>query len=186
MSTVLRISLTEYDRMIAKGEFDQMGKRIEMLEGVITEISPAGPIHDSLIAYLTRWSIRNTNELEISVCVQVGLTLLESDSRPEPDLFWVKAGRYMDRHPGASDTMLVIEIAGSSLEKDTNYKAELYSRSGIPEYWIVDVESESILVHRDPKDGKYTRLTRIDIEGVVSPLCCANAELNLRSLFAKE
>jgi hypothetical protein len=52
-----------------------------------------------------------------------------SDSKPEPDLAVIRAGNYDQRHPGAVDTLLVIEFADSSLEKDLEEKRLAYAQA---------------------------------------------------------
>jgi Uma2 family endonuclease len=84
------------------------------------------------------------------VLTQLPLTL-DDDSEPEPDLAVVRAqdGASVTRHPGTA--LLVIEVAGDSLRFDRRTKAALYARTGIPEYWIVNLEETSIEVYRDPE-----------------------------------
>jgi Uma2 family endonuclease len=76
--------------------------------------------------------------------------------RPEPDLLWVRADRYRDRHPTAADVKLAIEVADSSLQYDLVQKSALYAEAEITEYWIVDSQSRSIHVFRKPSYGTYT------------------------------
>lgn len=66
---------------------------------------------------------------------------IESNSRPEPDLLWVKAGRYQQGHPTADDVMLAIEVSHTSLQYDLSEKASLYAEAGIVEYWLVDANA---------------------------------------------
>jgi len=51
--------------------------------------------------------------------------------------------------------VLVIEISRSSRQLDLGRKAELYAEADIPEYWVLDVERRELVVHRDPRDGRY-------------------------------
>ena len=54
--------------------------------------------------------------------------------------------------------MLVVEVAESSYRIDHGYKASLYARAGVPEYWIVDVVREGVEVHREPEPSSDARL----------------------------
>ena len=92
-------------------------------------MNPAGPLHDDYIAYLSAWSYNNTDQQKISVRSQTGLSLPELSSRPEPDVLWVKAKRYLDRHPRGTDVILAIEVSKSSLAVDRATKFELYASS---------------------------------------------------------
>ena len=51
--------------------------------------------------------------------------------------------------------MLVVEVADSSRWFDRNDKRELYARSGIPEYWIVDLTTRTLVLHLRPIHGDY-------------------------------
>ena len=39
-------------------------------------------------------------------------------------------------------------------------KADEYARAGVPEYWLIDLIDRAIVVHREPVDGVYARVTR--------------------------
>jgi Uma2 family endonuclease len=54
--------------------------------------------------------------------------------------------------------VLVVEIAESSYQIDREYKASLYARAGIPEYWLVDLARETLEVHREPAASPDARL----------------------------
>ena len=57
-----------------------------------------------------------------------------SDSEPEPDVVIVRGDtrQYLNRHPGAQDLALVVEVADTSLQRDRTSKKRLYARVGIP------------------------------------------------------
>ena len=52
--------------------------------------------------------------------------------------------------------VLVVEVADSSLRKDLEVKVPLYSRAGVPEVWVSDINGR--LVHRftGPRDDSYS------------------------------
>lgn len=184
MSTSLHLTTDEYDRMVLRGAFDHLNRKIELIRGELREMNPAGPIQDDLIMYLTGWSARSTDPSKISVTAQTGLNLAELESRPEPDLLWVRAGRYRDRHPGADDVFLAIEVAHSSLENDLSVKATLYAEAGIVEYWIVDAKASCAHVFRKPSSGAYLDRTVARVGETLSPLVTNDAVLDLSDLFA--
>ena len=53
MSSVLRLTSDEFDRMVNRGAFVDLHRKIELIRGELREMNPAGPVHDELIAYLT-------------------------------------------------------------------------------------------------------------------------------------
>lgn len=69
-------------------------------------------------------------------------TELSDDSLPEPD---IAIGQVSDAKifPGPAMS-IAIEVSDSTLDIDLGRKARLYARYGVPEYWVVDVESRVI------------------------------------------
>jgi Uma2 family endonuclease len=76
---------------------------------------------------------------------------------PEPDLAVVKEApeAYARRRPDGGDAVLVVEVSDSSLAQDLGFKAALYARAGVPEYWVLDLKNQILYVHVDPKAGLY-------------------------------
>ncbi len=181
MSTTLKLTIQEYDQMIARGAFVGIPKKIELIHGELREMNPAGPVHEDYIDYLTRWSIEST--IGSGIVVRIQNSISADDSRPEPDLAWIKPGRYADRHPTAADTLLLIEVAESSLPYDRGEKLEIYAQQSVPEYWIVDIAGRCIHVFRHPDGNRYQRSETILAHGMISPLCHVRAVLNLADLL---
>ncbi|HBJ33826.1 MAG TPA: Uma2 family endonuclease, partial [Planctomycetaceae bacterium] len=98
MLPTLHLTLAEYDTMVRVGAFDRIERKVELIRGELIETNPAGPLHDDLIAYLNTWSARNSRESQTLFTSQTGLDLPEVQSRPEPDLMWIRAARYRDAH----------------------------------------------------------------------------------------
>ena len=57
MSMVLHLTNEEYDRMVTRGAFDHLNRKIELIRGEIREINPAGPMHNDFIAFFPRLSL---------------------------------------------------------------------------------------------------------------------------------
>ena len=53
--------------------------------------------------------------------------------------------------------MLIVEVAKSSYRIDHEYKASLYARAVVPEYWIVDLVHDTVEVHREPEESAAAR-----------------------------
>ncbi len=181
MSIGLRLTAKEYDQMIAKGAFDGIHRRIELIRGELREMSPAGPVHEDYIDFLNRWSMQVTSSADCVVRVQSSIDL--DDSRPEPDVTWLKPGRYAARRPQADDVLLLIEVADSSLPSDLTEKADLYAEFGVAEYWIVDVRGKCIHVFTQPDGSAYSQRTAVACPSPISPRCKPDAKLNTGELF---
>ena len=48
---------------------------------------------------------------------------------------------------------LVVKVSQTTLALDLTTMARLYAWSGIVDYWVLDVGSRRLIVHRDPTDG---------------------------------
>ena len=80
------------------------------------------------------------------------------NSEPEPDLSVLKFREdfYRTSHPTPEDTLFIIEVADSSLEKDRKVKLPLYASAGIPEAWIVNLPTGQLERYRRPAQGDYS------------------------------
>ena len=144
----------EYYKMAEVGIL-QDGIRTELINGEIIEMSPMGARQASTVSRL--------NELLVSALkgkaqLRPRLPLRLSDyNEPEPDLCFVKPRRdhYGVKHPGSGDTLLAIEVSDSSLRYDRDVKSGLYATSRVPEFWIVHLAGDALLVFREPSKGTY-------------------------------
>ena len=182
MSTSLHLSVKEFDRMVACGAFDHLDRKIELIGGELHAMNPAGPLHDDLIQYLVNWSGRSIPD-GVSVTSQTGLDLQSLQSRPEPDLMWIRTKRYRGRHPGPEDVFLAIEAVDSSLQRDLNLKSIIYARGWIPEYWVFDATAEEAHVFREPTEGGYADRQTVSVDACISPLAAPTAQLSLHDLY---
>ena len=87
--------------------------------------------------------------------------ILDDWSEPEPDVAVCAPDpyHYAREHPKPKHVLLICEVAVSSLTFDQTEKAAAYAASGIPAYWIVDVEGRVIQVLADPEpaERRYRR-----------------------------
>ncbi|TWU00883.1 Uma2 family endonuclease [Stieleria varia] len=180
-NNLLKLSAAEYDQMIAKGAFDGINRRIEMIRGELREMNPAGPLHCDYVNFLNRWSTSVTLQSNLVIQVQSGIDL--QDSRPEPDITWLKPGRYSKKHPGADDILLLIEVADSSVDADLGEKARLYAEHRIVEYWVVDIAAKCVHSHRDSNGREYATYQVVDAGGEIAPSCQPEIALKLPELF---
>ncbi|MEL6939285.1 MAG: Uma2 family endonuclease [Cyanobacteria bacterium J06598_1] len=151
---IAKWTLDEYHHMIESGLLDD--RRVELIRGEIVEMAPEGKPH----AYLSTESgfyLGKLLEPRASVRPAKPITL-PNQSEPEPDVAIVKPlGReYLKHHPYPEDIFWLIEYSESTLAKDLNIKASVYAEVGIPEYWVVNLKTRSLIVFRDPKQGQYS------------------------------
>lgn len=158
----------EYLHAAEAGIFGE-DERLELLEGEIVYMSPQGVRHLQSVTRINRWLGRVLPD-GLDLLVQ-STTRMTPMSVPEPDFAVVK--RSVDDLtvlPQASDLLLVIEVSDSTLSTDRNRKARIYSSAGIAEYWIVNLRSRVLEVHREPAEDGYRLIRRYgEIEEVEPP-----------------
>jgi Uma2 family endonuclease len=148
-----RISLEQYHRMVDAGILEDC--RVELLQGIIVEMSPEGIPHASKRTNAQEHLARVLGD---RVQLRIGAPItLPSGSEPEPDIAVVRrlADGYSTHHPYPEDIYWVIEYSSTSLDKDLGVKAEIYASEGIPEYWVINLKKSILIVFRDPVEGKY-------------------------------
>jgi len=143
------------DDVDAMVEADILGEddRVELLDGVLVEMSPQGPAHAAAIRRLTVLLAPLVAAAGLELSPQCPLGVRSPISQPEPDLAVIPS---VPRGEHASRALLVVEISKSSRQLDLGRKAELYAEADIPEYWVLDVERRELVVHREPRGGRYT------------------------------
>jgi len=184
MSNLAKLSVAEYQKIVASGVFDGRNKRsIELIHGELRTKSPKAPRHAYSVDRLNAWSFDASPREKVRVRTQNPLTIVDFDSEPEPDIVWAKPRRYAAHHPTAGDVLLLIEVAESSLAFDRGEKANLYAAAGILDYWIVNLVNRTVEVRRDPQDGRYRSLQSFGPGSIVEPIAIPEARLSVDALF---
>lgn len=179
------ISIDEFNRMIAAGDFDRVTQRVDLIRGELVYMSPAGPMHDEVLTRLTEWSFEQARLAGYRVRTEMGVEMPPLVSVPEPDLVWVLDKDYMTVKPQAEDVGLLIEVANSSLREDRDDLIPLYAEAEISEYWIVNCIEHCVEVHRKPVGDEYTEQFTVDVGERMSPLAAPEALLDVAALFAR-
>ena len=188
MSTATRITIADFDRMIAEGYFESQEKRqrIELIDGELCPMSPIGPIHGWIVDRLARWSCNNTSDDVVHVRIQGSIGLPELESVPEPDIAWAKATDYRTARPVSGDILLVIEVADSGLTYDRGQKAKMYASVGIADYWVINIPDGCVEVFRQPEEGRYRSRQIFKASDDIHPLAFPEIALPVAKIFPSE
>ncbi len=148
LESIRKFTIDEYHELIRIGFFKE-GEPIELLEGYLVLKMPRSPAHDHAIRAVAKRFYQLVPDA-YTVSPQCAATL--NDSEPEPDVAIARGpeAQYRTRHPGPTDTLLLVESSASSLTRDRVDKARIYARAGVPEYWIVNIEERQIEVYTNP------------------------------------
>lgn len=144
----------EYYRMADAGILTA-DDRVELIEGEIIEMSPIGKRHASCVDRINRLLNRLAGQAAI-VRVQNPVRLSDF-SEPQPDVALLRPREdfYAAGHPRPDDVLLVVEVADTSVDYDRGVKVSLHARSGIPEFWLVDLTEDRIEIYASPSGGEY-------------------------------
>ena len=157
------ISVEMYHIMAEHGAFAP-DERVELIDGEIIAMSPIGSRHARVVDYLNRFL---SKVVESSYIVRIQNPIIATDnSEPQPDvsILLYRDDFYSKAHPTGSDVAVVIEVSDSTVTFDRSRKIPKYAAAGIPEAWLIDLESEHVEVHSMPKESAYG-LVKIYLRG---------------------
>ncbi len=182
--TPLRFTVAKYYRMARAGVLDP-DRRYELIEGEIIPMTSLGPEHctsvDSLDDLLhdllaKKYHLRCQGSVQLS-----------NISEPLPDFAILKKRPeiYRKRQPGPADTLLLIEVADSSLSYDKNRKAAIYAAAGVVEYWIVNLRKRCLHVMRKPSKEGYGDILTLEPGDSVRALKVPELKVKVAALLLK-
>jgi Uma2 family endonuclease len=177
-----RFSSEDYLRMVEIGVLGP-SDRVELIGGIIVEMSPAGSRHNHVLSKLT---VLFAAVFARAVPSVQGTLALTSGDVYDPDFMLLRAkpGGYKSALPRAGDVLLLIEASETSLKKDGKVKLPVYAAEGVGEYWIADVDAETLHVYREPRGDRYEQHQAMRGAEVVSPLALPDFRLKVGDLFA--
>jgi Uma2 family endonuclease len=181
-----RFTVDEYYRMGAAGIFGPES-RGELIEGEIIEVPPIGVSHADWVDNLNMLLARRVSE-GVRVRVQVqGPVRLSPHSEPQPDLALLRPRDppYSQAHPSGPDTLLVIEVADTSLRYDRKIKVPLYARQGVPEVWLIDIRRGHLEIYREPCADGYRVPLRPAADATVAPQLLPEPRVDLAGLLGR-
>ena len=152
-SNVWRISVARYLEMVEADIFQD--DHVELLEGIIVEKMTANPPHADILDLLVSLLARL---LPLSYTVGNQRPFLTDDSVPEPDILVYLRIKHSGKHPTSANAPLLIEISDSTLAYDQGRKKRIYARSGLMQYWIVNIPERQIEVYTQPRNGTFSQV----------------------------
>lgn len=181
-----RLTLDEYHWLIEQGFF-QPEDRVELIEGILVDMSPLGPQHADAVDALMEELVTKIKR-RARLRIQQPITLPEQTTEPEPDfVLAVRTQVYRTRHPLPADVFLVGEVSDSTLAYDRGKKLRLYAAAGIPEYWIVNLVDNVLEVYRDPmgsgSSADYKTKLTYQPNAKVAPAALPTCRIDLNIVF---
>jgi Uma2 family endonuclease len=180
-------SAKQFYRLLEKNFF--LGKRVELIEGVIYEMAAQMNFHAMSIS-LTDYALQAAFGPGYWDRVQMSLDLTPY-SVPDPDLAVIPGTvRSNSSRSNPTTALLIVEVSETTLSYDRRKKGSLYAKAGIADYWIVNVKRKLLEVYRNPApDSKarygasYKQRTILQLTDTVSPLAAPQATIKVADLL---
>lgn len=157
-----RFTVDEFQRMGEAGIFAP-DERLELIDGEVIEMTPVGPRHIWSVIYLNKYLTRLAGD-DFFVSPQSGAIVGERELYPDFALLRLRPGKQAGEIPQAEDCALVIEVADSSADFDRKRKSRMYAEAKIPEYWVLDLPKNQVVVYRGAQGGAYRQVVEYGVE----------------------
>jgi len=189
LTTAKRFTIAEYHRLAELGFFEE-NDRVELIKGEIMQMAAKSTPHSVCETRLERELYKLVGD-RATLRGQQPITL-SNNSEPEPDRVIAKNrdDDYLANHPSASDILLLIEIADSSLKYDQEDKLPIYAEAGISDYWIFNLVDNYLECYSEPyqdlrgKFGYRRKFIYLPNESVNLP-CFPDLSLDLSKIFSE-
>jgi Uma2 family endonuclease len=162
-------------------------KKAEFILGEIIYHSPVYGRHWMASSNITRWLLPYVydNRLGKVGYEKVMVRLTRNDY--EPDIcFWnqEKSSQFQPKQSAFPPPDFVVEIlSDSTRERDYGIKMTDYSRHGVQEYWIVDVEHET--VEQYLLDGNAFQLAQKLKDGMLESEVISGFRIGIKEIFTE-
>src|SRR5580704_5372038 len=103
--TLRKLTIAEYHKLVEAGVLHPK-ERVELLDGLLVQMAPIGPRHQSIVDQLTE-------EFRIPI---------PDFNEPQPDMVLFKRGVPSERHPSPNEIYLVVEVSETTLKQDEGKK----------------------------------------------------------------
>jgi Uma2 family endonuclease len=148
-------TVDEFMDLSAKGVFEHDMGDMELHDGQIVHMNAKHLPHMTLQSAMFR-AIANMlhGASPLQAVLEVTVQFDRYNAR-EPDISVYVPGAHQKTVLYPQDLRLLIEVSGDNLATDMGEKADLYARADVPDYWVVDLQSQVTHVHGGPSANGY-------------------------------
>jgi Uma2 family endonuclease len=170
------LSVEEYHRL---DEFNENGRRTELIRGIIIQKTSKSPSHSSIAKRLYDL-IAAVLPKGLVVRREDPITL--ADSEPEPDIAVVRSAEadFFKAHPTTAELVVEVAVSSPALDRES---ASLYAEAGVKEYWIVLGQERQVEVYRQPHNGRYRDVRRFGPDDTLDCASVASVHIRISDLF---
>ena len=150
----LKLRVDDFLALNDSGAFEGYGKT-ELLRGEIVYMNAQHRPHARAKAQLSKALDHALAAMGSSLTVLTEVTVsAPPHNAPEPDI--VVTSEPDGEGPVPLESVrLIVEISDATLRTDIGLKAKIYASVGVPEYWVADVNAQTIIQMREPRRGGY-------------------------------
>ncbi len=139
------------------------GEHWELIDGVPYLFARPSQKHQDILRNLL---IQFSQELKTKKCIariesEVNLSFTEDESKIDrlvvPDLYVTCNQKKSDGQKLNGTPDLIVEILSTNRRHDKFVKYQLYQKSGVKEYWIIDPLDDSVEVYSLHENGMYSK-----------------------------
>jgi len=163
------------EEYFALSKLGLLPERTELIEGDIYDMSAHSPRHRKVVNIVTD-NLKAALQGKATIFAQS--TLAFEGWSPEPDVMVLKydPDQYGDRQPTTDETLLIVEVADTTLAKDKGLKLRNYAWQGVREYWVVNLLEDVLEVYRHPRGEEYGERATYTFQDEVAPLAFPNVK----------
>lgn len=155
MSIARRYTIADLEQMTPRE-----GERLELIDGVLYVSHAPSFEHQFAASQMNTELLVWSRDSGLGTTVQTPGILLPGESGVIPDVIWISWERVRASKDAAGHFTqvpeLVVEIlspGSENIRRDREVKLSLYARQGVLEYWIVDLQRQTVDVFRRAGDG---------------------------------
>jgi Uma2 family endonuclease len=161
-------------------------ERLELIDGELFVTPSPSPMHQDISGNLYTLFRNVVFESGRGRAYYAPLDVrLDENTVVQPDLIIILS----DRSPVLTSARvegvpsLAVEIISPSTSAyDRVTKRDVYARSSVPEYWLVDPDAKTVTIFSDPQDGRYQ--TEQTVSDVAISATIPELSADLKALFA--
>lgn len=154
----------------------------ELLDGEIIRKMSQGRRHALVVSLVFAYLIAlfGARRVQTQATMEVR-TEDQATNRPEPDLVVLRTDT--DIIPTGREVLLAVEISDTTQTDDFGWKATLYARAGVEEYWVLDLPRRVLVVFRQPDGDRWNERLEFSAEGHIAPLAAPSSPVAVSTVF---
>ena len=153
------------------------GERYEIIDGELVVTTQPHTRHQRLCQKLGNQLDNWGEQSGVGLVIPAPGLIYADDQAVAPDLVWVSKARLAEilgadgkLHGSPEIVVEIVSPGKTNEERDREKKLALYSRQGVPEYWIADWQVQTIDVYRRAQDKLMLVQTLKAQDELTSPL----------------